>query len=104
MLNEDSTLIQGMIGNFTAASTNVTFIHQSAPTEDFCYLIQSRKELIGMGYSTFFRVAGLLAVHEPTVRVYCLDSNKDNCSYFEFPTNASLQARYQIETYPYEAS
>jgi hypothetical protein len=86
----------------------VDFVHQSLE-HDFCFLRHARKEVVGIGYSTFVRLAGFLSKYQPKVRLYCLDSpdtrrlGKTTCEYFRFRKHIDLQRRFLAETYQSEA-
>lgn len=110
--DETSTLVQDHVDAFTAQHNNqvsVQVIHQTPFQKDFCYLRHAKKELVGMGYSTFVRFAGFLVKYQPRVRLYCLDSldtrhlaNQDgqvSCRHFDFTNHPHLQALYSDEVY-----
>ena len=48
-------------------------INQTSGTEDFCFLMNAQKELVGIGKSTFFVWAAILG-NCTNVRVYSVDS------------------------------
>jgi hypothetical protein len=90
--------------NTSTAQTQIEVIHQAPFRKDFCYLRHARKELVGMGYSTFVRIASFLVKYNPKVRLYCLDSPdtkrlEQQCRHYDFVDHPHLLALYSDEVY-----
>jgi hypothetical protein len=62
-----------LIEALEARGIQVRFVSKQTGVQDFCFLLNAKKELIGMGVSTYFFWAGILG-NASNVRSYFMES------------------------------
>lgn len=97
--------IKPYIDAFAERGIQARVIDNQSPVEDFCFLMNAKKELVGMAESSFVLWAGYLG-NPDKVRLYSINSAARRSSLFSERvfkyynwTNPTLQAKVFFELY-----